>query len=113
MVINKINLIEKELMNPLEFLDNRKCLILDSYNAYLLGENKKINFCDIFENSRLADQSYSGCYVLPNELLTIREVYERLLVNEIKRMLLKKVIELEELDAETSNLVSKYEIYTK
>ena len=41
MVINKINLIQKELMNPSEFLDNRKCLILDSYNAYLLGEKTK------------------------------------------------------------------------
>lgn len=113
MAINKIYLIENELSKPTEFLDYRNCIILDAYNGYILDENKKVNFCDLFEKSRLADPSYSGCYVLPNEMMTIREVYERLLINEIKRMLLKRIIESKELDNETNLLVSKYEIHSK
>lgn len=112
-ILEKINMIEKELHNSSEFLDNRKCLVMDAYNAYLVQENKIINLCDYYENSKLVDPSYSGCYIFPNELLTIREIYERLLVNEIKRLLVKLVVTQEELDYETDLLLSKYEIHTK
>ena len=110
MIKNKINLIEKEIVNPTEFLDDRKCLILDAYNAYILEEGLKINLCDFFEKSKVVDPNYSGCYIFPNELLTIREIYDRLLVNEIKRLLLKLVLESHQVDDDIKLLISKYKI---
>ena len=110
MIKNKIDIIEKEIINPTEFLDERRCLILDGFNAYLLEERLKINLCDFFEKSRVVDPNYSGCYVLPNEILTIREIYDRLLVNEIKRLLLKLILEHYQLDDGIKLLISKYKI---
>ena len=49
---------------------------------------------------------------LPNEMLTIRESYERLLVNEIKRLLVKSVVTQNDFDYETRLLLSKYGIHT-
>lgn len=112
-LLEKIYRIEKELDNPSEFLDDRKCLVMDAYNVFFVQENKIINLCDYYENSKLVDPSYSGCYIFPNELLTIREIYERLLVNEIKRLLVKFVVTQNDFDYETELFLSKYGIHTK
>ena len=75
-------------------------------------QNKTINLCDYYEKSNLVDPMFSGCYILPNEMLTIREIYERLLFNEIKRLLVKFVVTQNDFDYETRLLLSKYGIHT-
>lgn len=112
-LLEKIYRIEKELDNPSEFLDDRKCLVMDAYNVFLVEEKKTINLCDYYEKSNLVDPMFSGCYILPNEMLTIREIYERLLVNEIKRLLVKFVVTQNDSDYETELFLSKYGIHTK
>ena len=111
-LLEKIHRIEKELDNPSEFLDDRKCLVMDAYNVFLVQENKTINLCDYYEKSNLVDPMFSGCYILPNEMSTIWEIYERLLVNEIKRLLVKSVVTQNDFDYESRLLISKYGIHT-
>lgn len=108
--IEKIKLLKKELKNPNEkFINKEICLVMSAYKAYSIMGKRVVDLCELFDGS-IADASYGGCYVLPGEILSLEEIYKRLILNEIKRNIVKALIEFNFKDEEINKLAKKYKI---
>lgn len=85
------------------------CLVMSAYKAYSMMEKRAVDLCELFDGS-IADASYGGRYVLPGEILSLEEIYKRLILCEIKRNIVKALIKFNFKDEEINKLAKKYKI---
>ena len=106
----KIQKLENELaINSEKFASEEECLVINPYRVYSLEREEEIDLCVFFDGC-VADATYAGCYICPGEILKIKDIHTRLILNEIKRLIVSELIKSKFKDDELIKIAKIYKI---
>jgi hypothetical protein len=75
----------------------------------LLERTEEIDLCVFFDGCA-ADATYAGCYICPGETLKIKDIHKRLILNEIKRLIVCELVKSKFKEDELIKIAKIYKI---